>query len=633
MIKFILLSMVVFPIALYPQTQDYCLTELRGMEDQKGNTHLFYWQKNLTGSDSVGKYENNIYHLDLSNGIDTLFLEQYGLVYRYYTEYSESIGDFEFWNNDPSKYIYTKTVCGFDCSASIIRFDGNPDDLQFGFVGIGKAAISKQNDSTLYSSYQYLLKSNDGGRNWFVANNSEKYLEFISLSPFNDSVIFAVNSNVQLVKSTDGGATFSFSDNLGFIEHNNLPFYFDKDSIHIYRLNPQQKIYTSNNKGEANTWTKKYSSTNNLYLSIDDSVSGTIFLADGNKIFKSIDYGNTFNLYKKLDSNIVGIYKKPASDILYAATNNDIYEITPSSLISIKHNTIVPEILSYYPLHVGDKWIYAGYYNDWKFYYYKNYIRSVAGKLTMPNNKTYYEVDEYYAPPYYTSMDIYYERVDSISGRVYRFNKDSVITGYEYLVDDLTLNTGDSVSNCNRFGDQDTITCVTFVGDTLLFNQSVTYKHYNSVRLISWFYNLAQNFGLISIESGDDNRMFDYSLQGAIINGKVYGDTTITGIAGSKEIPKKFYLYQNYPNPFNPSTTIKYQIPKPGLVQLKVYDILGREVAILVNEYQTAGMHSIQFSSDNKLQTTNHKQLSSGIYFYRLKAGGFAETKKLLLLK
>ena len=101
----------------------------------------------------------------------------------------------------------------------------------------------------------------------------------------------------------------------------------------------------------------------------------------------------------------------------------------------------------------------------------------------------------------------------------------------------------------------------------------------------------------------------------------------------NKKIPVSFALYQNYPNPFNPSTTIKYQIPKPGLVQLKVYDILGREVAALVNEYQTAGVHSIQFSSDNKLQTTNYKQLSSGIYFYRLKAGGFAETKKLLLLK
>ncbi len=101
----------------------------------------------------------------------------------------------------------------------------------------------------------------------------------------------------------------------------------------------------------------------------------------------------------------------------------------------------------------------------------------------------------------------------------------------------------------------------------------------------------------------------------------------------TSNIPSEYILYQNYPNPFNPSTTIKYQISKPGLVQLKVYDILGREVATLVNEYQTAGVHSVRFSSDYKLQTSNHKQLSSGIYFYQLKADDFVAAKKLLLLK
>ena len=93
-----------------------------------------------------------------------------------------------------------------------------------------------------------------------------------------------------------------------------------------------------------------------------------------------------------------------------------------------------------------------------------------------------------------------------------------------------------------------------------------------------------------------------------------------------KIIASNFILYQNYPNPFNPTTTIKYQIPKSGLVQLKVYDILGREVATLVNEFKTAGEHSVQFVSSNF-------GLASGVYFYHIQAGQYSVIKKLLLLK
>jgi len=89
-------------------------------------------------------------------------------------------------------------------------------------------------------------------------------------------------------------------------------------------------------------------------------------------------------------------------------------------------------------------------------------------------------------------------------------------------------------------------------------------------------------------------------------------------------VPTEFSLKQNYPNPFNPSTTINYSIKKNGLVILIVYDILGKEVAALVNENQEAANYSVNFNASN---------LPSGIYFYRLKSGGFSSTKKLILLK
>ena len=95
-----------------------------------------------------------------------------------------------------------------------------------------------------------------------------------------------------------------------------------------------------------------------------------------------------------------------------------------------------------------------------------------------------------------------------------------------------------------------------------------------------------------------------------------------------EEIPADYMLYQNYPNPFNPSTTIKYAISNKQLVQLKVYDILGKEIATLVNEEKPAGNYKVEFKS-----TVGSLQLASGIYFYRLQAGSFVETKKMILLK
>lgn len=99
---------------------------------------------------------------------------------------------------------------------------------------------------------------------------------------------------------------------------------------------------------------------------------------------------------------------------------------------------------------------------------------------------------------------------------------------------------------------------------------------------------------------------------------------SITGVEDASQIVNKFSLSQNYPNPFNPSTTISYSIPEGRMVTLKVYDMLGKEVSMLLNEYKEAGNHSLQF---------NASQLPSGIYIYTLQAGEFRDSKKLLLIK
>jgi len=96
-------------------------------------------------------------------------------------------------------------------------------------------------------------------------------------------------------------------------------------------------------------------------------------------------------------------------------------------------------------------------------------------------------------------------------------------------------------------------------------------------------------------------------------------------------VPEEYALFENYPNPFNPNTIIKFGVPKESDVSLKVYNILGEEVINLVNEKMKAGYYEVEFNATS--HSGNVRNLTSGIYFYQLKAGSFIQTKKMVLLK
>ena len=102
--------------------------------------------------------------------------------------------------------------------------------------------------------------------------------------------------------------------------------------------------------------------------------------------------------------------------------------------------------------------------------------------------------------------------------------------------------------------------------------------------------------------------------------------TPVTGISSHQKgnLPERYVLEQNYPNPFNPSTTIKFELPRASHVNLTVYDVLGRELSRLVNERMDAGYHDVKFDGS---------ALASGVYFFRLQAGSYVQTKKLMLLR
>lgn len=150
---------------------------------------------------------------------------------------------------------------------------------------------------------------------------------------------------------------------------------------------------------------------------------------------------------------------------------------------------------------------------------------------------------------------------------------------------------------------------------------------------VSVIFNFEPSPGKVSLGSGHQNKAIAKSAKFNNVyvgtgDGKIFWNSPATSVDDKNTLPKEFRLYQNYPNPFNPATNIKFSLPSQAFVSLKVFNILGQEVAVLANEELEGGVHTVNFDAD---------QLSSGIYLYKLSAqsadGNFIETKKMLLLK
>ena len=153
--------------------------------------------------------------------------------------------------------------------------------------------------------------------------------------------------------------------------------------------------------------------------------------------------------------------------------------------------------------------------------------------------------------------------------------------------------------------------------------------YFEGNRIHSWQWTLGSVGDTIPLQLSVTNIMgFDFpnppdSSQWYMDDYKLVRIDTTVGIKDFS-FPTEYILYQNFPNPFNPTTTIKYQIPEMSFVSLKVYDVLGNEIVTLINEEKPIGSYEVEFDG---------RGLSSGIYFYKLQAGSFVETKKMILLK
>jgi hypothetical protein len=263
----------------------------------------------------------------------------------------------------------------------------------------------------------------------------------------------------------------------------------------------------------------------------------------------------------------------------------------------------------YYPLAVGNRWDYGTLEFLEGFVY--SYSAVIRGDTIMPNGK-HYAIHSSLGRESYVRQE---------GMRLYRWVDSTEIPGL-----DFSVQSGDTTQYLIR--GSDTILTTVSVGFGTLFGRRLRMWTYSTTRVNdpglfeSYWVTYTDSIGY---SGGSFSPGYREYLLGAIIDGKVYG--TITSVRRHPDDhrhPATFTLEQNYPNPFNPSTTIRYGIPVRSQVSLAVYNTLGQRIAELVNAEVEAGYHEVKFDAAG---------LPSGVYLCWLRAGGYGETRKLLLMR
>jgi hypothetical protein len=285
------------------------------------------------------------------------------------------------------------------------------------------------------------------------------------------------------------------------------------------------------------------------------------------------------------------------------------------SISSAQPDTTLKE---FFPLQAGNVWQYL--YTDPIGHQYLGTLKITRDTL-MPNGQRYFvgadvvRIDSLYRVQEYRSY--YGDSCGGVSNEINIYRLNEPIGSVWHLCENIvvtlcrpSLMRYDGVFTARIFGETHEI--MKFTPGAICSGGDTTWY------ALDWL--LVKGIGIYHEETLE---ISGRHLLGAIINGVKYGSVlSIPEIHST--VPTNLALFQNYPNPFNPSTTINYELPKSSEVRLSVFDILGREVSVLVNERREAGVHEVKFDSSN---------LASGVYFYRLQAGNFVQSKKLVIVK
>ncbi|MGD8306576.1 MAG: T9SS type A sorting domain-containing protein [Ignavibacteria bacterium] len=283
------------------------------------------------------------------------------------------------------------------------------------------------------------------------------------------------------------------------------------------------------------------------------------------------------------------------------------------SIFIFKSNYVIAQ--DYYPLGIGDRWNYYTVYSSFGTPPDTSYLSvQVIGDSILQNNQTYFVLS----------------RSDLIGGSLVRADTNFIYYYNTFHNSEDTIINLSVLLNDPYFPESEYAWSVELISiDTMdIFGFSSRTLQYRLDGLILRYVNLSDKFGLYHLYSPGEppwpgSSPWSTELYYTVIGGEEYGNP----VSVEDENPVKlsdFSLSQNYPNPFNPETKIKFYIPETGFVTLKVYDLLGNEVSILVNDEKTSGNYVVRFDASD---------LPSGIYFYVIQIWDFVECKKMVLLK
>jgi len=414
----------------------------------------------------------------------------------------------------------------------------------------------------------FLALSEKSFPQWIKQNSgtTERLTDAVMLD---SSTAIAVGENQTIIKTTNSGETWNFVGTPWsfIITWKNISFYDKQNGVLVGGNN----VFTTTDGGDY--WSLSYQSYEKNFLSALYIDMGHIYVGDDSGfVYHSIDSGKTWASEKISAYPIRSIFAYRGPTILglplYALTSNSIlrknefYPITPweEKEFDFFHG-LGSEAFSGESCNGGGSTFIVGVQGDW---------RAAPAILRQKMSDTSWSQANLFPSP---------------DGELYGVSAPSSSTIYACGSSGLVFKTTDG-------------------GDNWILHSVPTTQTLHSIN----FFNNTKGFAV-----GDSGTILFTSNGG------------LTGVEeGTMPIPKIFLLFQNYPNPFNPSTKISWQSPVGSWQTLKIYDVLGNEVATLVDEWKEAESYSVNFNANN---------LSSGIYFYTLHAGNFDETKKLILTK
>jgi photosystem II stability/assembly factor-like uncharacterized protein len=473
-------------------------------------------------------------------------------------------------------------------------------NLNLGFSIVNISAFTFVN-STLYAatSYDGVYKSTNFGLNWIPTNNGMGPKDVRALTLTDASSLIAGTHYVAMYRSTDFGASWNKSV-AGFPAGCSILSLRESESS-IY-AGTRDGVFRTDDNGDS--WVKM-GGTNDTTMYSDIwamcELNGVIYASmqlyfDAN-VYKTTDKGATWKRCREtgLPPNLSFIKGLVASgNNIVAGTDEGIYYTSdggdnwnPTNAPNIN----IPSLAS------SGNYVYAAIPSGAGIY--RSLDNGVNWSLSLQSTVDYVEV---------AAIDNYAFAGAFFGGARYTSNNGSTWFASSGFPSDASVFALGPVADGMVLAGTDLAPSWVYVS----FNNGGSFSPYSE--------GLFEN---ASVEAFAVNDTFMFA--GTDYNG-VWRRLRpgVVNVQTQTDIPQSYYLAQNYPNPFNPTTTIKYSIPHSSFASIKVYNDLGKEVAVLVDEEKPAGNFEVNF---------NAKNLSSGVYFYKLQAGSFVQAKKMILLK